>query len=159
MNQERYCNWFRVFWLTAILGLLSACAVNPYKTAQTAEQKADALYGSFVIAQGQVVGIMRNPATPPSARNALADADLLAKPAADSLHRAAIDFAGVKAAFVAAQQSAGDASASPEDKEKAKAASAALVTATQRLNDAVLRTTDAITKYVTLVASSSARGG
>lgn len=92
---------FRRMLIVAI-ATLSACSANPLKTAETTEQKADAAYGMFVIAQEAAVAIYQDPATPQSVRDALKNADILTKPLADGLHQAIVDFQEVMAAYKAA---------------------------------------------------------
>jgi hypothetical protein len=75
---------------------LAACSVNPFRTAQTLEQKADAMYGSFVIAQKQAVAIVRDPSVPDSVKRALAEADAAAKPLADDLYEAILEFSAIQ---------------------------------------------------------------
>jgi hypothetical protein len=75
---------------------LAACAVNPFRTAQTLEQKADAMYGSFVIAQKQGVALVRDPSVPDSVKRAIAEADAAAKPIADDLYDSILEFATLK---------------------------------------------------------------
>lgn len=134
--------------LVAVLLFAVGCTLNPVKRAETTEQKADALYGSFVVMQGQVVEYLRDPTTPQAAKDFLADADLIAKPIADDLHQTVIRFSAVKRAFVAAQAAADASDADPADKAKAAAARAALEAAAIELNEAIVRTTEGILKYI-----------
>jgi hypothetical protein len=78
---------------------LASCSVNPFRTAQTLEQKADALYGSFVIAQKQGVALVRDPTVSDGIKRAIAEADAVAKPVADELYAAVIEYAAARRAF------------------------------------------------------------
>jgi hypothetical protein len=98
----------RKLLIAAALAAMTACTVNPLKTAESIEQQADAYYGVFVIAQEGAVQIAQDPATPQSVKVALRDADRIAKPLADDLHAKIVAFGKIKAAYVAAL-AAGDA--------------------------------------------------
>ncbi|MGI9250734.1 MAG: hypothetical protein ACR2PR_06015 [Pseudohongiellaceae bacterium] len=94
--------WFALFALTLVL---QACATltNPIETAKTAEQKAFASYGIFVVMEEQAAVLMQNPSIPNDAKIAIQKADALAKPAADSLLNAALEVISVRKQFQAAQ--------------------------------------------------------
>jgi hypothetical protein len=79
-----------VFLMVVAAALVSACgSLNPIARAQTAEQKAYALYGEFVVLEEQVVAAVQNAQVPTNFRKALAEADSVAKPIADQLLDAA----------------------------------------------------------------------
>lgn len=88
---------------------LSACAVNPFKTANTAtadnkpETIALATFGMFVIVEEAAADLKENAATPPNVRDSLKQADALASPAAESLRDAAITVKGLRASISAGQ--------------------------------------------------------
>lgn len=124
------------------LTLLTACPGNPLKTAETFEQKADALYGQFVIAQRQVVVILENPAIPKEVKLTLADADAKVKPLADELLVLIIEYSAVKKAY-------DDAAGSGDP--------AALAGAEEKLRKYVERVTLDITKYFTDAAVTTTK--
>jgi hypothetical protein len=101
---------------------LAACSVNPFRTAQTLEQKADAMYGSFVIAQKQAVALVRDPSVPDSVKRALAEADAAAKPLADDLYEAILEFSAIQREVASG--------ATPQDR---------LLLASARLNDLITK--------------------
>lgn len=134
----------RLLLASAVLAL-TACVVNPMKTAETTEQKADAYYGMFVISQEAAVRIAQDPATPQSVKVALRDADRVAKPLADGLHDAIVKFQAVKDAYTAAL-AAGNADP------------AALVAAEKELSTYLISVIHQFNKYRELV-NASKRGG
>lgn len=70
----------------AVLGTLGACAsLNPVSKANTTEQKAYALYGTFVVFEEQAAKLVSSSEVPENVKQALRDADKTAKPAADAL--------------------------------------------------------------------------
>lgn len=71
----------------AALTVLAACKTltAPVETAQTPEQKAFAIYGTFVIYEELAASVSTDPATPPSIKLTIKKMDATAKPAADSL--------------------------------------------------------------------------
>lgn len=79
-----------VFGCLAILGTLTACSVNPVKQADTFEQKAYALYGTYVIFQGKAAELVDDATVPERVKQGLRDADKKAYPVAESLVDAAI---------------------------------------------------------------------
>lgn len=77
--------------LVAVALLLSACGtLNPLSHAQTAEQKAYALYGEFVVVEEQAAAVVGDSSVPSTFRAAIVNADSAAKPVADSLLDAAV---------------------------------------------------------------------
>ena len=80
-----------------LLVLLAACSNNPFKTAQTIEQKGDALYGSYVIAKEQGAGILQNVTISDEAKRPVAQAMVDSKPAGDALQDSLIEYSAVKA--------------------------------------------------------------
>lgn len=76
----------------AAVALLTACTLgsNPIKEAETFEQKAYALYGSYVIFQGKAADLKLSAAVPESVKQALSDVDRVTYPVADNLVGAAL---------------------------------------------------------------------
>lgn len=65
---------------------ISACkTINPVTAAETPEQRAYAVYGTFVVAEELGAKIVTDATTPASVKQAIKDADAKAKPAADAL--------------------------------------------------------------------------
>jgi hypothetical protein len=83
--------------IVPLLLLLAACSTNPFKTAQTVEQKSDALYGSYVIAKEQGVTILQNESIPDEAKRPLAQVMVDSKALADELQNSLIHYSTVKA--------------------------------------------------------------
>lgn len=76
----------RTFVALAVLSTMAACAsMNPVSKAETTEQKAYALYGTFVIFEEQAAKLVQSPEVPANVKQALRDADKAAKPAADAV--------------------------------------------------------------------------
>jgi hypothetical protein len=83
--------------LVPLLLLLAACNSNPFATAQSVEQKGDALYGSYVIAKEQGAVILKNASVSDEAKRPLAQAMVDSKEPADSLQDSLIEYSAVKA--------------------------------------------------------------
>ena len=76
----------RTFVALAVLSTMAACAsLNPVSKTETTEQKAYALYGTFVIFEEQAAKLVQSPEVPANVKQALRDADKAAKPAADAV--------------------------------------------------------------------------
>jgi len=78
----------------ALLALFIATAigcatVSPMAPAQTAEQRAFALYGTFVVAEETAADLVQLPGLGAAQKAAIKDADAKAKPVADALMDAA----------------------------------------------------------------------
>lgn len=94
-------NWSPAFRLTftallmALFVILSlpGCATvgGPLKAAETVEQKAFALYGTFVVFEEAAVTVVQNEQLPRSVRRAVQNADAKAKPVVDSLLDAVLE--------------------------------------------------------------------
>lgn len=87
-------------FLTAILAtvVLTACqSLNPIAVAETSEQRAYALYGTFVIFEEQAAKIVQAPEVPDAVKRSLRDADAVAKPAVDAMIVLVDDVLKVKA--------------------------------------------------------------
>lgn len=63
----------------------TGCATNPVATASTADQKAFALYGEFVVFEELAAQTVVSPNTPAAVKTAIKQADEAAKPIADNL--------------------------------------------------------------------------
>lgn len=70
---------------------------DPVAAAQTTEQQAYALYGTFVIYEEVGASIAVDPATPDALRSLIKRVDAVAKPAADAMLGGARDFVKAKA--------------------------------------------------------------
>lgn len=104
-----------------LLLALSACASNPFNTAQTVEQKAAALYGQFVIAEQAARDVVCpnhaerradptvncKPTAPAGVVRAIATVDAIAKPLADTLAVAGRQYSTAKAEVEAAAKAGG----------------------------------------------------
>lgn len=72
--------------MLTVMVLGAGCAsLNPVKAASTSEQKAYALYGSFVIFEEQAAKLYQSPTASARVKAALKAADAAAKPVADKL--------------------------------------------------------------------------
>lgn len=81
-----------VRWLAATAAMtifLVGCPTNPIRQAESFEQKAFALYGTYVIFQGKAAELVQDAATPERVKQGLRDADKVAYPVAESLVDAA----------------------------------------------------------------------
>lgn len=86
--------------LLALLVFLTAGAscqgTNPFAVAESAEQRAFAAYGTYVATQKGALVIVEDPTTPQNVREAIADADRVAKPAADRVKDGALLLIAIK---------------------------------------------------------------
>jgi hypothetical protein len=87
--------------LPFILLLLASCTSNPFKTAETPEQNADALYGSYTIAVEQGAKLLQDQAVPDNLKRPIAEAMVAAKSPANSFQDALIQYSTVKAELAA----------------------------------------------------------
>jgi len=69
----------------AALVTLHGCVANPLAAAKTIDQKAYALYGTFMAFEEVGATIVQAPAVPEVVKAAIRKADRIAKPVADSL--------------------------------------------------------------------------
>jgi hypothetical protein len=76
--------------------LLPGCANSPVKQAETVEQKAYALYGTYVIFQEKAAELVRDSTTPENVKQSLRDADRIAYPVAESLVDAVIEVEAIR---------------------------------------------------------------
>lgn len=92
----------QTFYLLVLLLALQACgSANPLAKAETTEQRAFATYGTFVIIEEQAAKLVSSGEIPDSAIRAIGRADAQAKPVADSLLDATLEFAVIKAEYEA----------------------------------------------------------
>lgn len=77
--------------------LLPGCGITaPVKQAETVEQKAYALYGTYVIFQVKAAELVQDPATPENVKQDLRDADKAAYPLAESLVDASLEVEAIR---------------------------------------------------------------
>lgn len=78
-------------WLVATVAavIFAACTVNPVRDAETFEQKAFALYGTYVIFQGKAAELVQDSTVSERIKQGLRDADKVAYPVAEELVDAA----------------------------------------------------------------------
>jgi hypothetical protein len=90
------------FYLTVVVLALQACAVtDPIQKAETTEQRAFATYGTFVIIEEQAAKLVSSGQIPDSAVRAIGRADAQAKPVADSLLDATLEFTVIRVEYEA----------------------------------------------------------
>jgi hypothetical protein len=95
-------NHVQTFYLFVVMLALQACAAsNPIAKAETTEQRAFATYGTFVIIEEQAAKLVSSGTIPDSAIRAIGRADAQAKPVADSLLDATLEFTVIKAEYEA----------------------------------------------------------
>ena len=87
--------------LVAMLALQACGTANPIARAETVEQKAYAAYGTFVIIEEQAAKAVSSGELPRSAVVRIADADKRAKPVADSLLDATLEYEQIRAEYEA----------------------------------------------------------
>jgi hypothetical protein len=139
--------WWGLLWPTAFLiaiggaclVMLAGCAsTNAVGAATDTEQRAYAVYGTFVVIEERGAALVTNPATPPAVTAAIRVADAKAKPTADALLKATQDYLAV-----AAQVKAGTTTA---DK---------LTLASANLNNWITTATVDVNRLVTAVKANS----
>lgn len=90
-------NKFATMVLMVAAFALTACGtLNPLSHAQTAEQKAYALYGEFVVVEEQAATAVQSADVPVNVRHSIAAADAAAKPVADELLKSAALVKGIR---------------------------------------------------------------
>lgn len=97
---------FAISLLIAFAFSLSGCAVfhqNPIVEAETAQQKAYAAYGQFVILQERAADIIRDPTYHSEVKQAIRDAHEAAHPIATDLLGAAIEVMRIQAELLAGE--------------------------------------------------------
>lgn len=92
----------RVLALAVALSFTPACASlpkfeNPFAAAQSVDQQAYALLATYAAALEEATDVVRDPATPPSVRQALGQAERAATPAVETLQIAARAYVRAKA--------------------------------------------------------------
>lgn len=85
--------WSAYLFLLAVVLLLAlnACGHTPVKSAQTADQKAFALYGTFVVYEEVGAKLVQSAEVPASVKAVMRTADATAKPIADKLLDASLE--------------------------------------------------------------------
>jgi len=86
---------------------LAACDTIFQNVPETLDQKAFALYGSFVAVEEVAANIVENPATPDGVVNAIAATDRVAKPLADTMVAAAREVSEVRAEIEVVEKAGG----------------------------------------------------
>src|SRR5688572_5375954 len=107
-------------------GCATANQVNAVVSAESTEQRAFALYGSFTVLEERAAEMITDKRIPKSVRLAIQRADKVAKPLADQVRGLAVELNAARLAFNTAQGSA----------EKVAAASTALASALVRFQPA-----------------------
>jgi hypothetical protein len=87
--------------LLLLLAAWGGCTSNPFKTAETAEQTADALYGTYAIAQVQGERILKDAAISDEVKRPIAEAMVAAQGPANSFQDALIQYSAVSAQLAA----------------------------------------------------------
>lgn len=77
---------------TITVSCVPGCASNPVASAQTVEQKAYAVYGTFVVMEESAAALKQDPNVITSVKQALVSADAKAKPSADALLQSLRDY-------------------------------------------------------------------
>ena len=77
--------WYGVTSGVVLAMSIVACTSSPIKQAETFEQRAYALYGTYVVFQEMAVGLVQDTTTPERVKQGLRDADKAAYPLAESL--------------------------------------------------------------------------
>jgi hypothetical protein len=95
----------RNLFLPLLLLCLVSCAVNPFRTAQTTEQKGDALYGQYVILKEQGAALLNDPTIADDVKRPLAVAMIASKDAADQLQIALIQYSQINVQLSAGSSS------------------------------------------------------
>lgn len=94
----------RKLWSLLVAVALVGCAGSPIQVAQTAEQKAYAVYGTFVIAEEQAVKLTAPSSNlSPTAKGAIIAASQKAQPAVDTLLNGLGQYNTARADFEAAK--------------------------------------------------------
>lgn len=88
---------FRMILATVAMVIFAACKTTPISQAETFEQKAFALYGTYVIFQGKAAELVVDPTVPEQVKTALRDADKVSYPVAEQLVDAATEIGDIRA--------------------------------------------------------------
>ncbi len=105
MRQLLYDRYLSFFVLLLLVGLQGCASTNPLAAAETSEQRAYAAYGTFVIFQEKAVDLVGEESIPSDVRLRIIAAEDRAKPVADNLLDAYVEFLVVKAEFNAGNTS------------------------------------------------------
>lgn len=122
---QQQLQYLLLLWV--MLALQACGSANPLARAETTEQRAYAAYGTFVIIEEQAAKAVSSGELPRSAVVRIGDADARAKPVADSLLEAVLEFEQIRDEF--------EATGEGEDR---------LIAATNNLNNWVTRLTPLI---------------
>lgn len=76
--------------------MVPGCVNSPVQQAETPEQKAYALYGTYVIFQEKAAELVQDPTTPEKVKEALREADKVAYPVAESLVDAVMEVEAIR---------------------------------------------------------------
>lgn len=128
-------------WLALILiaAVVAGCStLSPLKAAETAEQRAFAAYGTFVVYQELAVDIMRDPQVPDSVKLRIQRAEGQAKPVADSLLDTALEVSSIRRQF-----------------DEGRATDSALLVAVQMLDESLERLAPLINNLVAAVRDAT----
>lgn len=82
--------------LVITMAVLAACTANPIKQAETFEQKAYALYGTYAIFQGKAAELVNDATVSERVRQGLRDVDRETYPVAESLVDAATTVSDIR---------------------------------------------------------------
>lgn len=82
--------FYAIFLLNALAVLTVGCANNPIATAQTLEQKGDAVYGTYSATAKQANELMADPAVSDEVKRRVATAVVAAKEPSDQLYNALV---------------------------------------------------------------------
>ena len=93
------------FLLLLVVGLQGCAGTNPIAAAETNEQRAYAAYGTFVIMQEKAADLVEQTNIPRGVKLRIIGAEERAKPVADSLLDAYVEYLLVRAEYEAGQTS------------------------------------------------------
>lgn len=88
--KSRVHNLAAMVTMVALMALTACANLNPLNHAETVQQKAYALYGTFVVYEEQAAAIVQDVNVPSEVKSGLSSADAVAKPLADKLLAAAL---------------------------------------------------------------------
>lgn len=89
--------------LVAVVGLTGCKSLNPVRAAETSEQRAYALYGSFIVYEEAATKLIQDPEVPESLKDGIRELDSVTKPVADSLIDAAVTVLQIRAEVAAGE--------------------------------------------------------
>lgn len=82
---------------------IAACAHDPVADSKTIEQKADAVYGEYVIAKEQVQALLADPSVDAATKTKIANATVATTPAADDLFSGLTAYSSAESDLVASK--------------------------------------------------------